>query len=169
MQWFGSNEPVTLNGFFVLPAQANELLDKSYNNLTGSTIGMIGMGGSVSTYSDTFIFMSDGRFDNSSYSTFGSTNTIGTDFSINSGYYSDEEGTVGGTSTSGTVGDVTSGMTVTSESTNPNPPATGGTYTLDGYTLELRYDDGRSERMFFFFWDDKKTHVVINGTTYSLE
>jgi hypothetical protein len=168
VQWYGSNEWLDLgSSSLVQPAQANELLDRSYNNLTGSTIGMIGMGGVVSTYSKTITFMPDGRFDKSDYSTMGSTVTGG-DFSMNTGYYSDEEGTVGGTSSSSTIGDVTSGVSVTSESTNPNPPSTTGTYTLDGYTLELRFDDGRVERSFFYFWDDEKTHVVIGGVTYSI-
>lgn len=168
VQWYGSNDPVVLDGFLVLPAQTDERLDVSYNNLTGSTLGGIGFGGVVTTNSDTIIFMPDGHFQRSGYSTTGST-TIGPDFSVSSNYYSDEEGTVGGTSTSNTVGDVTSGMTVTTESTNPNPPATTGTYTLDGYTLELRYDDGRVERTFFYFWDDKKDNAVFGGVTYSTE
>jgi hypothetical protein len=169
VQWYGSNEWLDLgSSSFVQPAQANELLDKSYNNLSGSTIGGIGFGGVVSTYSKTITFMPDGRFDKSDYSTMGSTVTGG-DFSLNSGYYSDEEGTVGGTSTSSTIGDVSSGVTVTSESTNPNPPATTGTYTLDGYTLELRFDDGRIERSFFYFWNDEKANAVIGGVTYSTE
>jgi hypothetical protein len=167
VQWYGSNEWLDLgSSSLVLPAQANELLDMSYNNLTGSTIGGIGFGGVVSTYSKTITFMPDGRFDKSDYSTMGSTVTGG-DFSMNTSYYSDEEGTVGGTSSSSTVGDVTSGISVSTESTNPNPPATTGTYTLDGYTLELRFDDGRVERSFFYFWSGEKKHVVIGGVTYS--
>jgi hypothetical protein len=75
---------------------------------------------------------------------------------------------VGGTSSSSTIGDVTSGVSVSTESTNPNPPSTTGTYTLDGYTLELRYDDGRIDRTFFYFWNDKKDYVVIGGVTYSI-
>jgi hypothetical protein len=168
VQWFGSNEGLVLDGAFVLPAQSGERLDVSYNNLTGSTIGGIGFGGVVTTNSDTITFMPDGRFEKSGYSTMGST-TIGPDLSVSSNVYSDEEGTVGGTSFSGTVGDTSSGVTVTTESTNPNPPATTGTYTLDGYTLELRYDDGRITRSFFYFWDDKKDNAVIGGVTYSTE
>jgi hypothetical protein len=168
VQWYGSNEWLNLGSSLVQPAQADERLDVSYNNLTGSTTGMIGFGGTVSTNSDTITFMPDGRFEKSSYSTFGST-VNGPNFSMNSNYYSDEEGTVGGTSSSSTIGDTSSGVSVTNETTNPNPPATTGTYTLDGYTLELRYDDGRITRSFFYFWDDKKDNAVIGGVTYSLE
>ncbi len=168
VQWYGSNEWLALDGFLVQPAQAGELLNTSYNNLSASTTGMIGMGGTVSTYSDTIIFMPDGRFETSTYSTMGSTNSYG-DYSQNSNYYTDEEGTVGGTSTSNTVGDVTTGMTVTADDKNPNPPTTTGTYTLDGYTLELRYDDGNIVRKTFYFWNEKKDNAVIGAVTYSLE
>ena len=168
VQWYGSSERVVLDGTFVQPAQSSERLDASYNNLAGSAIGGIGFGGVVTTHSDTIIFISDGRFENSSYSTMGST-SIGVDTSFSSNYYSDEEGTVGGSSYSGTVGDTSTGLTVTSENSNPNPPATTGTYTLDGYTLELSYDDGRMARRFFYFWGGKKDYAVIGGVTYSLE
>jgi type II secretory pathway pseudopilin PulG len=171
VQWYGTNGFDVLGGFFVQPVQANERLDATYNYISGATIGMPLIGGVTSTSYHSITFTSDGRFEKSGYSTMGSTNTVGLgpNGSLTSNYYSDEEGTVGGTSYSGTVGDTSSGVTVTTESTNPNPPATTGTYTLDGYTLELRYDDGRIERSFFYFWDDKKTNAVIGGLTYSTE
>lgn len=170
VQWYGSNESLTLDGTFVLPAQSGELLDASYNNLNGSTIGGIGFGGVVTTNSSTIIFMPDGRFETSDYSTMGSTvMDTGGGYSMNSSYYSDEEGTVGGTSFSSEVGDTSSGMTVTSDEKNPNPPSTTGTYTLDGYTLELRYDDGTVVRKIFYFWDERKNNAVIGSVTYSTE
>jgi hypothetical protein len=45
----------------------------------------------------------------------------------------------------------------------------GGTYTTDGYTLELRTKSGKVLRWSIFSWDSEKYRdfLVINGTTYS--
>jgi hypothetical protein len=42
-----------------------------------------------------------------------------------------------------------------------------GAYTFDGYTLELRFDDGKVNRGFGYYWDKKKDSLVIGGTTYA--
>lgn len=42
-----------------------------------------------------------------------------------------------------------------------------GTYTIDNYTLTLRYSNGYVERRFFAYMDaDKKTAIYINGSAY---
>lgn len=42
-----------------------------------------------------------------------------------------------------------------------------GTYTIDGYTLTLRYKDGRVERRAFSFMDAKdKDAIYLNGSAY---
>jgi hypothetical protein len=64
------------------------------------------------------------------------------------------------------------------ETTNPNgAPAVvttsnssaSGTYKLDGYTLELKYGNGKVDRKGFVWFDeDKKDSIFINGTAFLL-
>ena len=42
-----------------------------------------------------------------------------------------------------------------------------GSYRFDGYTLELRFDSGRTERIMSFAWDDKLDHVYFQGESHS--
>ena len=46
-------------------------------------------------------------------------------------------------------------------------PSTGGTYSVDGYTIEFKYSDGQIARPYGFFWSGDKKKLVIGGTTYS--
>jgi hypothetical protein len=41
-----------------------------------------------------------------------------------------------------------------------------GTYLLDEYTIELRYNNGKTERSFFFFYPDSKKHFGIGQSIY---
>lgn len=43
----------------------------------------------------------------------------------------------------------------------------GGTYTLDGYTLTLHYDNGHTARLPFFFKDEKQAEIWFEGNTLS--
>jgi hypothetical protein len=42
----------------------------------------------------------------------------------------------------------------------------GGAYILDGYSIELRYDDGRVERKGFYFCDNGHKLIGIGNRTY---
>jgi hypothetical protein len=48
-------------------------------------------------------------------------------------------------------------------------PAQGGRYRIDGYTLKLTYDDGRSDSA-LFYWaggkDDRYRMLFINGVKF---
>jgi hypothetical protein len=59
--------------------------------------------------------------------------------------------------------------TVTNVQKRKKKPANAGTYQVNGYTLTLRYDDGKVVRMPFFFWNSKKTHIWFGDETMSLE
>ena len=42
-----------------------------------------------------------------------------------------------------------------------------GSYTFDGYTLELRDENGQTTRTSAFFWTKKKNDLMIGGRMYS--
>jgi hypothetical protein len=57
----------------------------------------------------------------------------------------------------------------TSVTVGVNSPSTAGTYSFDGHTIQLKYDDGRVQRSFFCLFppDDGSTKVLmIAGSTY---
>jgi hypothetical protein len=43
-----------------------------------------------------------------------------------------------------------------------------GTYVIDGYTIELRHDDGKAERFAFYFYPDSNNAIGIGNRTYTL-
>jgi len=45
----------------------------------------------------------------------------------------------------------------------------GGRYHIDGYTIELTYPNGKTERELFFFWDNERNNLNIGETTYSTD
>ena len=42
-----------------------------------------------------------------------------------------------------------------------------GTYTVDGYTLELRFEDGSARRSFVYAWGKGDSELVVDGVTYT--
>ena len=64
-------------------------------------------------------------------------------------------------------GNMDDGFTRTTGSAASSNPDEEGTYRVSGYTLELRYRSGRVDRTCGFFWDAKRSRLVIGGTTYS--
>jgi hypothetical protein len=59
---------------------------------------------------------------------------------------------------------VSSGRSVW-ENTN-SKSADAGTYYLDEHTIELKYNNGKIERRFFFFYPDSKMHFGIGQSVY---
>jgi hypothetical protein len=49
-----------------------------------------------------------------------------------------------------------------------NKSNNAGTYALDGYTLELRYSNGKTVRRAFYFYPDSDDHIGIGEKVYSL-
>ncbi len=41
-----------------------------------------------------------------------------------------------------------------------------GTYTLNGYTIELKFNSGKTERKFFYFYPDKRNYFGIGASVY---
>jgi hypothetical protein len=44
-----------------------------------------------------------------------------------------------------------------------------GTYVLDGYTIELRYANGKTERHLFYFYPDSNNAIGIGQQAYTLD
>ena len=99
-------------------------------------------------------FTRDGRFvkDNRGGSSSGSLGTTMNDFSVNSTY--DDDGSVTSFSSPGAVGYAKNKKRGSSRA---------GTYTINGYTLTLHYDSGKTAQLPFFFEDAKRDQVYFEG------
>ncbi|HEU0032402.1 MAG TPA: hypothetical protein VFQ53_17340 [Kofleriaceae bacterium] len=131
------------------PGKPNERLDGTYEASSSSSIG------TISTWSTRSItFTRDGRFSRSSSGGGGSTSTLPGEVAISQAY--DDEGS----SVAISGPNVGGGSRRKSGSTKADRE---GSYKIDGYVLELRYDSGRIERMFFALRDDRKTVLLGNS------
>ncbi len=84
-----------------------------------------------------------------------------------SNYYFGQDGTFDRGSLSRTTGGTDMGGIKTSGVVQSSKPSTGGTYSVDGYTIQFKYSDGQIARPYGFFWSGDKKKLVIGGTTYS--
>ena len=84
-----------------------------------------------------------------------------------SNYYFAQNGTFDRGGLSRTTGGTDMGGIQTSGVVQSSKPSTGGTYSVDGYTIQFKYSDGQIARPYGFFWGGDKKRLVIGGTTYS--
>lgn len=106
-------------------------------------------------------FGADGRFTTSAYVQAGSGS-----MAAQNGFVAGQtshQGPQGGQSSGFANGN---GAVVTNQRNGADGSGNRGTWKLDGYTLELRYDNGRVARVFAFPWDDQAKHIWIDGTSY---
>lgn len=134
------------------PTIGNRRLSGVFQDVSSATAGIPGGGGAFSMSTRSFTFRADGRFSWTA---------------LNQMYASSSVGTGPGGSTI-----VAGGATVGPGGSSASSVGGGedqGTYTIDGYTLQLRTNAGRVLRWFIFSWDSGKYRdfLVINGTTYS--
>ena len=126
-----------------------------YQNFTGN----LGTGGVYAK--SLWQFGADGRFTTSAYLQAGS----GT-MAANNGFVAAQT-TLHGPQGGQTTGFANSGAgTVTNQRTGGDGSDRRGTWRIDGFTLELRYDNGRVARVLAFPWDEKAQHIWINDTAY---
>ncbi len=120
----------------------------------GSTSGSSLLGGSYRLWGVTFT--RDGRFlkDSRGGASSGSLGETMNDFSVNSTY--DDDGSVTSFSSPGAVGYAKNKKRGSSRA---------GTYTINGYTLTLHYDSGKTARLPFFFDSAQKTQLYFDGDT----
>ena len=125
-----------------------------------SFYGSLATGG---TYAKrTWRFQPDGRFTTTAYTQSGS----GSMAAMN-GFVAGQTSTrdeKGGQSTGFATG---GGGTVTHNRKDAEGSGNRGTYTLDGYTLELRHDSGEVRRVFAFPWGPKDENAWINDASFS--
>jgi len=140
-------------GFKVAPAPAQTKLQGRYG--TGRSSGIIGMSSSYALWGVTFT--KDGRFRKDRRGGSSSTFGFGDDAThVNSGY--DDEGSFA----SGTG----ENFVVASERKKKNPNgAREGDYSLNGYVLTLRYDNGKVARLPFFFTGADQKGLWFEGAS----
>ncbi|GGJ18967.1 hypothetical protein [Deinococcus roseus] len=149
----------------VFPAKNNEKLNGEFKHMKSSYNFVLG-GTTSSTF---FTFDAKGKFEISTSSLFstGNLQSINGE-SVSSASFRDREGSSGSTGYAG--GNINGeGPTVVSSvqhnNQTPNPDM-AGSYTLNGYTLQLKLGNGQVVRKLFFFFDDKKEDFWIEDASY---
>ena len=126
-----------------LPARLGETLEGSWSAGSGGTVGSVGY------WSQTSVSLTAaGRFTRSSSGGAGGSSSPGTDYNVTSMTVHNDEGSASsvGSAVFGGGGSSSNGKTLANRS---------GSYRLDGYTMELHYDDGRVVRQLFFTNNDR--------------
>ncbi len=152
---------VNLPGDRVSPAPPQTKLDGRYG--AGSSSANL-MGSSYSMWGVTFD--KNGRFkkDNRGGSSYG-VNTPGM-ASVVTQY--DDEGSFVGANNNNVQGPTN--FTLSSETKKKNPNgAREGDYSLNGYVLTLRYDNGQVTRLPFFFADNARKAIWFEGNRMTLD
>ncbi|ADV68490.1 hypothetical protein [Deinococcus maricopensis] len=160
-----TNKWLPVEGSRVLPATPGERLERRVEYTSAYTLGGGGFGSYIS--SDAFHFSRDGTFERSR-SSFGGTGVV----QATNGFVGSASATSGKTGCSASSGfsSQTNGAGVAGGSAREDASCGSdfeGTYSLNGYTAEFRYRSGRVERKLFFFWDVKKTYMLIGERSYS--
>ena len=134
------------------PTIGTRRLNGTFRDVSSATAGIPGGGGAFSMSTTSFTFRPDGTFSWTNFTQMYGSSNVGT-------------GPGGG---SVVVGGATVGPNGTSVS-SVGGGDDNGTYTTDGYTLELRTKSGKVIRWSIFSWDSERYRdfLVINGTTYS--
>jgi hypothetical protein len=137
--------------------------------LTRSAVSFGGFGGS--TFTRTLRLFPDGRFERTNSALHGTGAMQSTNgFSGSAASYEDKNGrqSSSGTSYSGPGGNSPSVVTAGSSKNGPKGDHSG-TYSVSGYTLELRSDNGDVQRLlaFYVFPEKGKDNVFIGNVTYS--
>lgn len=126
-----------------------------------------GSGGFGGTYfKNSFKFNPDGRFERVNF-TRSTSAAVAPDFSSSTTSSSDGKGSSSVSSTHAGGNDSGGSVTVTSQNRKGDGSGNRGTYRLDGYSLQLTYDDGQVETLLCAPWNTKYENLVIGGATYS--
>ncbi len=132
----------------VLPAKPGERMNTRYQGAASG--GSVITGGYYSIWG--VKFTPDGRF-TKDLSGGSSAGGLGSDVSVSTTY--DENGSTASFSAPGAVG---------LSHSKSKGSAKAGTYSVSGYTLTLRYDDGRVVRLPFFFGGKEHDCIFFEGT-----
>lgn len=138
--------------------RAGQTLDATYTSKAFN--GAPGLGGVYSSTS--YRFTPDGRFERIGYRQGGSGSmAAATGFSASASGYSDGRGS------QRSAGGGNAAVFAGSRSQSADGASHRGAYRLDGLTLELRYDDGRVERVLCAPWSDDLKSIYMFGRTFS--
>jgi hypothetical protein len=140
----------------VRPGAKGERLQGRYQS--GSSYQIPGGAGSVQFRGVSFT--RDGRFETDFYSITGGSTGYGAD-TITATAVADDEGSVS------SVSGPNFGGGSTTKSNRAKADRTGR-YEIDGYALLLTFDNGRVERLPFFFADDAKQEIWFRDAVYSI-
>ncbi|TAK85310.1 MAG: hypothetical protein EPO09_20205 [Aquabacterium sp.] len=158
-----AKEWTPIGGISVRPWRPQETLNDSFS--TRHFYGSMVVGGTSTMNSVSF--KPDGRFETvgSSLSTTGMLQNLN-GFNSSASSISDSKGT---RSASGSNFQGADGGSVGAYSKGGKDDGADnrGNYRFDGYTLELRFDNGRVSRIMSFAWDDKLDHVYFQGESHS--
>jgi hypothetical protein len=135
------------------PGKTDEKLGATYGHWSSQSYGTVGGWWSHASIT----FTRDGRFSRS-HTGGASRNGFGADAIHAASAYNDE-----GSSTSIVGPQVGGGTTRRSGSTAADRQ---GSYRIDGYTLELHYDNGRVERRFFYADDERRSIWFDSGEMF---
>ncbi|MCW5620251.1 MAG: hypothetical protein KIS79_03995 [Burkholderiales bacterium] len=108
-------------------------------------------------------FLPDGRFEILRYVQSGS----GSVASATSGVASSSAGHSDGTGTQASAGGVGPGVAVNTSSRKDDGASYRGSYRLSGYSLELRFDDGRKQTLLSAPWAVDLEDIYISGRTFT--
>ena len=138
------------------PGGKGEKLQGRYEH--GSSFQIMGGAGSVSYKGITFKV--DGRFETDFHSITGGSVGFGAD-QITAGVVANDEGA------SSSVGGPNFGGGSTTKSNRPKSERTGR-YEIDGYALLLTFDNGKVERLPFFFTRADRSSLWFRDAAYSI-
>ncbi|WLQ12937.1 hypothetical protein O5O45_24730 [Hahella aquimaris] len=148
-------------GRHLAPARMGERLNRYISKTTMVNMGMIGGG---SSYTNSWTFLGAGRFSKGYSSLFSSgmmsSMTAGT--SVYAASYSDDTGD------SSIVSGNSPGVGVTSQKKRNDGSNNRGRYRLNGYAMELTYDNGETDRKLFGFCYDDRTQPFLGGTLFPM-
>lgn len=154
----------TLRATVVQPLQPGASLNRVLEYKGAISYG--GMGGTV--FTKTLRFSNNGRYEREN-SNFRGTGPTQSSAGFSSGSYGSKNKNgssgVASSSSSNSAGSVVA----SSSSKSAGQGDMSGTYSISGYTLELRADNGTVQRLLaFYVWPDKnKDDIYIGNATYS--
>ncbi|AZZ89761.1 hypothetical protein EUZ85_03170 [Hahella sp. KA22] len=142
------------------PARIGERLNRYIYIMNAH--GMAGISPTTSVYTNSWTFHGSGRFTKGSSSLHGSGGAASalTGTSVYASSKSDEHGD------SSVAGGIAPGMVTSTTRENKDGAKNRGAYQLNGYAMNLSFDNGEKQRMLFGFCHGDRTDPFLGGTQY---
>ncbi|WP_041598336.1 hypothetical protein [Hahella chejuensis] len=142
------------------PARIGERLNRYIYIM--NAYGMAGISSTSSVYTNSWTFLGSGRFTKGSSSLHGSGGAASalTGTSVYASSKSDEHGD------SSVAGGMAPGVVTSTTRENNDGAKNRGAYQLNGYAMNLSFDNGEKQRMLFGFCHGDRTDPFLGGTQY---